>query len=73
MLRFVNLILGDRIIAVNGKNLETASHDEAVQTLQTSGNKAVIVLARTAPNASILGRRPFARTLLIFFQIQEKC
>lgn len=71
MVRLVNFIIGDRIISVNGKNLETASHDEAVQTLKTSGNKAVIVLARTAPNASILGTRLFVKTLLSFFKIRQ--
>lgn len=37
---------GDRILAVNGKDLRNATHDQAIQTLRSVGNRVKLKIFR---------------------------
>lgn len=38
------LNVGDRLVAVNGKNLEAVTHEEAVQTLKSTGDRVLLTI-----------------------------
>ena len=52
---FFIMYLGDKILSVNGHNLESATHDEAVGVLRKAGNHLSIVALKNTANASLLG------------------
>lgn len=48
------LCVGDKLVAVNGKNLEAVTHEEAVETLKSTGDRVLltIVPAKSLPPVS---------------------
>lgn len=42
------LDVGDKLVAVNGKNLEAVSHDIAVETLKSTGDRVVLTVIKQA-------------------------
>lgn len=47
------LEVGDRLVAVNGTNLENVTHEEAVQALKSTGDRVILAVVKaTSPPAS---------------------
>ena len=56
-LLIIFILLGDRIISVNGISLEDSTHEEAAQTLKRAGNELDLVISKAVTaNISLLGK-----------------
>lgn len=49
------LDVGDKLVAVNGKNLEAVTHEEAVQTLKSTGDRVLLTIVPAKNMAGMAG------------------